>query len=72
MIIKVKVIPNSKKEEIKQKDDILIIKVREKPKDNKANERLIELLSEHFKVKPYQINILKGLKSRIKIIKISK
>jgi len=72
MIIKVKVIPNSKKECITKKDDLLIVKVREKAENNKANNRLIELLSNYFKVKPYQVNIIKGLKSRVKIVEIKK
>jgi uncharacterized protein YggU (UPF0235/DUF167 family) len=36
----------------------------------KANEELMEVLSEHFKVKKNQIRILKGMASNIKEIEV--
>jgi uncharacterized protein (TIGR00251 family) len=72
MIIQVKVIPNAKKELIEKKDNFYLIKVKEKAENNKANERVIGLLADYFKVKPYQIEIIKGQKSRKKIIEIKK
>lgn len=71
MLIKVKVYPSSKKEEIiKKGDNEYQIKVKEKPENNKANEKVIEILSVYFKIASSKIVIIKGQKSRNKIIKI--
>jgi len=70
MLIKVKVIPNSKKEEIIKKKDSFEIKVKEKPIDNKANKAVIIALSSFLKIPQKQIRIIKGSKKRNKIIKV--
>ncbi|MEO2154962.1 MAG: DUF167 domain-containing protein [Nanoarchaeota archaeon] len=70
MIIKVKVRTNAKKEEIKKDNDLFIVKVNKAPIDGKANERVIELLSKYFKVPKKNINIIKGHKSKEKLIEI--
>jgi uncharacterized protein (TIGR00251 family) len=38
--------------------------------DNKANNALIEFLSEHYQVKKSQVEIVKGLKSNNKLVQI--
>jgi len=40
------------------------------PRDNKANEELVEYLSEIFKVKKSEIKILRGEKDRRKVISV--
>ncbi len=71
MLIKVKVFPSSKKEEIlKKSNDSFEIKVKEKPIHNKANKRIIELLADYFNVKEQNIRIIRGLKQRNKICEI--
>jgi len=71
MLISVKVIPNSKKAEIEKiREDNFKVKVDEKAAKGKANMRLMEILAEHFKVSKSSIVILKGQKSRNKIIEI--
>jgi uncharacterized protein (TIGR00251 family) len=72
MKITVNTIPNSKKLEIiKISENSYKIKVDVPALKNKANKRLIEILSEYFKVSKSSISIIKGLKSRNKIIKIN-
>lgn len=39
--------------------------------DGKANKKLIEVLADHFKVKKYNITIVKGHKQREKTVAIS-
>ena len=39
--------------------------------DGLANEQLIELLANYFKVKKYQVKIIKGLKGRDKVAEIT-
>jgi len=69
MIISVKVIPNSKKSEVKKiGENIFKIKVDAKAEDGKANRRLVEILAEYFKVPESSVFISKGVKSRNKTI----
>lgn len=51
-------------------EDKVKIKLKSKPIDGAANSELIEFLSEIFKVSKSNIEIVKGVTSRIKIIKI--
>lgn len=68
MIINVKVITNSKKQEIKKINlEKYIVNLKQVPENNKANLELIKLLKKHFKK---NIKIVKGLRSKNKIIKI--
>lgn len=60
------VIPNSKKSEVKE-NGILIVKVKSKPENNKANSEVVKVLSKHFGKK---IKIIKGFKSKRKSIEI--
>jgi len=51
MLIKVKVFPNSKEEEIiKKSEDSFEVKVREKPIKGEVNKRVLEILSFYFKI----------------------
>ena len=71
MILKVKVKSNSEKQEIKKiSEDEYKINVKSFPEDNKANIELLKLLKKHFKGKYENINLIKGLKSRDKIIEV--
>jgi uncharacterized protein (TIGR00251 family) len=71
MRISVRVTANAKKAGvIKVSDANYKARVDAPANGGRANERLIEILSEHFNVKKSGICILSGLKSRSKIIEI--
>ncbi|MDD5192822.1 MAG: DUF167 domain-containing protein [Candidatus Nanoarchaeia archaeon] len=71
MILKIKVKPNSRKQEIEKiEGENYKISLKSKPKDNKANIELLKLLKKHFNVESKNIKIIKGLKSRNKIIEV--
>lgn len=71
MIISVKVIPRSSKNEVTQMaDGGLKIKMTAPPVDGEANDALIKILSNHFNVTKKQIKIKSGLTSRNKIVQI--
>jgi len=70
MKIQVKVKPNSKTEELSREGDSFIIKVKEPPKEGKANQAVIKLLAEHFGVPQSHIRILSGFRSRNKVIEV--
>ena len=68
--LRVKVIPNAKKASVEKKNDILIVRVDAPPVKEKANKRLIKILSEYLGVKKSRIKIVSGEHSREKIVEI--
>jgi len=73
MFIKVKVFPDSKKEEIiKKADDRFEIKVKEKAKNGLANKKVIEILSKYLNVPEEKLILVRGAKQRNKIFEIHK
>ena len=72
MLIKIKVFPGSKKEEIiKKTEDSFEIRVREKPIKGEANQAVINLLGFYFKVPKQEIRLIKGFRQRNKIFEIN-
>lgn len=69
-ILRLRIIPNSSKNELVQDGDILKLKLTAQPIENKANKALIEFLSKHYKVAKSNIEILKGHTSKDKKILI--
>ena len=70
MKIQVKVKPNSKTDEVSREGDSFIVKVKEPPKEGKANQAAIKLLAEHFGVPQSRVRILSGFRSRNKVVEI--
>ena len=72
MMLKVRVTPNSKADSVSlAADGTCKVKLRAKPIRGAANEALIEVLSEHFKVKPSAIRIRAGHASRDKLVEVA-
>jgi uncharacterized protein (TIGR00251 family) len=71
MKIQVKVKPNSKTEEVSQEVGSFLIKVKEPPREGKANQAVIKLLAEHFGVPQSRVRILSGFRSRNKLIEVA-
>jgi uncharacterized protein (TIGR00251 family) len=72
MKIQVKVKPNSSTEEVSREGNSFIVKVKEPPKEGKANQAVIKLLAEHFGIPQSQVRILSGFKSRNKVVEVAK
>jgi uncharacterized protein (TIGR00251 family) len=71
MKITVHVKPNARKEAVTLREDgVYVVQVSVPPIEGKANERLIEVLSEHFHRPKRAIQILKGARGRHKIVEI--
>lgn len=68
--IVIKVIPGAKKTLIKQENDQMKVYLNAPPVDGKANDLLIEVLAEYWHIPKSKIEIIKGLKSRNKILMI--
>lgn len=71
MLIKVKVFPESDRDEIiKKSEDTFYAWVREKAEGNLANRALISLLSSYFRIPPSRVRLLKGARQRNKIFEL--
>ncbi len=69
MIIKVRVVPNSKSESVqKTGEESYKVKVREKALEGRANEAVVEALAAYFKTKKSNVSIVKGAASRDKVV----
>jgi uncharacterized protein (TIGR00251 family) len=71
MKIQVKVKPNSRTEEISKEGDSFIVRVKDPPREGKANLAVVKLLAEHFGVSESKVRILSGLRSRNKVIEVA-
>jgi len=69
-VLTVRVIPNAKKNEIVEDGKNLKIHVISPATDGKANNSVIAILSEYFGTKKSRIRIIKGYKSRKKVVEI--
>jgi len=71
MRIIVKVIPRARKREIKkQPDGSYKIKVVSPPVNGKANKEVIDIVAKEFGIKTSNVRILRGEKTREKLIEI--
>lgn len=70
MRFEVKVIPRASRNKVAEDSGRLKVYPPAPPADGKANEALIEILAEHFGVAKQQVNIVRGHKSRRKVVAI--
>jgi uncharacterized protein (TIGR00251 family) len=70
MRFSLKVVPGARRNEWIEENGGFKVFLTAPAVDGKANDALVKFLTGHFKVKPSQIQIIKGLKSRHKIINI--
>lgn len=84
MLVSIKVYPKSKKQLIKEEnqlnlglslpvsyDHYLKVYLRAAPENNEANQELVDLLSKYYKVPKNKVKIIKGVHKRSKVVKIS-
>ena len=69
-VINVRVIAHAKKNEVLQQEGGLKVRVQVPAVDGKANKALIEVLAKFFKVKKRNIMIIRGERSRDKVVGI--
>ena len=71
MNLNIKVIPGAKKNLLKKEGEIYKIYLTAPAVEGKANEALIEFLADYFQVRKSHVEIMQGLKSRRKFIRIN-
>jgi len=70
--VRVKVVPNSKTDEVIREGGGFLVRVKEPAKEGKANKAVIKLLADYFEVPQKQVTISSGFGSRDKVIEISR
>lgn len=68
MLVKIRIVPNSSKNDIIIEDEFVKVKVTAQPIENKANKALVEYLSKTFKIPKTSIEIVKGETSKDKTL----
>lgn len=70
MTFEVSVQANAHRAFVAKENNVLKAYLTRPAREGQANAQLVVLLAEYFKVKKYQVSIVKGLKSRKKLIRI--
>ena len=68
ILVNIKIVPNSSKNDIIVEDEFVKVKITAQPIEGKANRALIEFLSKKFKIPKTSIDIIKGETSKDKIL----
>ncbi len=71
MYLHIRITPKSKKDSIEQIGELrYAVAVKEPAEENRANERMCEIVAEHFSVDRKKIHIVNGHRTRTKLIEI--
>ena len=68
VILKIRIAPNSAKNQLVLSDDMVKLKITAQPIENKANKAVVEYLSKLFKIPKTSISIIKGDTSKDKTL----
>lgn len=71
MILGVRVIPKAGRNSVKEQGGALKVYLTHAPQEGMANKQLIGVLADYLKIKKYRIRIIRGEKSRDKLVEIS-
>ena len=70
MKVKVRVKPGSKRVKVERVGDTLVVSVRSPAREGKANAELTEVLAEYYGVPKSRVRIVRGHRSRDKVVEI--
>lgn len=65
-----RVTPGARQEAVELGDDRLLVKVRAKPEDGKANAAVLELVAAALGIAPSRLQMLRGATGRDKLVRI--
>ncbi len=63
-------VPRARREGVTPEGEVLVVRVREPPEGGRANRRVVELLAKHFGVPKSQVEIVRGHRSREKLVRV--
>lgn len=66
-----RVTPAARSESVELGDGVLLIKVRTKPEDGKANDAVLELLAKALGIATSRLRLLRGATGRDKLVQLS-
>ncbi|HDI73526.1 MAG TPA: DUF167 domain-containing protein [Candidatus Korarchaeota archaeon] len=69
-LVRVRVIPRARSEGITEEGEELVVRVREPPEGGRANRRVVELIARHYGVPKSKVEIVRGHRSREKLVKV--
>ena len=70
--VSIRVVPRSRREAVEPaRDGRLVVRTTAAPVDGSANDRVVELLAEHFGVRRRQVEIISGHRSRTKTVRVT-
>ena len=72
MLLNIRVIPKAKQNKVVVEEDRLKVYLTAPAIEGRANEALIKVLADYLKVRKSEIQIIRGDKSRDKIIQVGK
>lgn len=70
MVLNIRVIPKASRNLVKKEGPGLKVYLTKPAQDGLANAQLVDLLAEYLGVKKYRIKIIKGQKSRDKLVEV--
>jgi uncharacterized protein (TIGR00251 family) len=70
VVLNVRVVPRSSREKVVKEEGRHKVYLTQPAQDGRANAQLIALLSAYLKIKKYQLKIIKGEKSRDKLVQV--
>jgi uncharacterized protein (TIGR00251 family) len=68
--IRVDVKPNSKVAVVEAVEDHLVVRVKEPPKEGKANLAVLRAVAEYYRVAPGDVRLVSGLSGRHKVVEV--
>jgi uncharacterized protein (TIGR00251 family) len=68
--VRVDVKPNSKMPGVEVVEDHLVVRVKEPPKEGKANEAVLRAIAEHFGVSRRDVRLVSGEAARHKVVEV--
>jgi uncharacterized protein len=71
MLISIRVIPGAKQNRVVREQDRLKVYLTAPAIEGRANEALIKVLADHLQVRKSEVRIIRGEKSRDKIIQVT-
>lgn len=70
MLLNIRVVPKASRNLVKRQDDNFKVYLTKPAQKGLANEELIECLAKYFKIKKYQVRIIKGINCRDKVVEL--
>ena len=70
MLVAIKVKPNARTEEVIEEADGFTVRVKEPPVEGRANKAVVKLMAKHLNVPESHVRIVKGFKSKTKIVEV--